>query len=112
MTVRRRLTVLGTLATAASVTTAISLSGLAAAGSSFALKDDKFAPTSLTVSKGTKVTFTWKGKHPHDVHATGAASFKSKIQTSGSYRYTFRKKGTVKLVCDVHPGMKATIKVK
>lgn len=112
MSTRTRLTVLGTLATATTVTAALSLGGVASAGSSFSLKDDKFAPTSMTVSKGTKVTFTWKGKHPHDVHASGAASFKSKIQTSGSYKYTFKKKGTVKLVCDVHPGMKATIKVK
>jgi plastocyanin len=101
--------VIGAVAAAA----ALALSGtVAGASSTVSVKDDAFSPKSLTVSKGTKVTFKWKGSHPHDVHATGAAKFKTAIQTKGSYAFTFKKKGTVKLVCDVHPGMTGKIKVK
>ncbi|MCW3040313.1 MAG: hypothetical protein JWM31_2218 [Solirubrobacterales bacterium] len=112
MTIRIRLASLTAFVTAGCLLSSLALSGLAAAGSSVSVKDDTFAPTTLTVKKGTRVSFVWKGKHPHDVHATGASTFKTKVQTSGTFKYTFKKKGTVKLVCDVHPGMKATVKVE
>ena len=37
---------------------------------------------------------------------------KSAIQTKGTFKVTFKKKGTVKLACDVHPGMTGSVKVK
>ena len=84
----------------------------AQAGSAITLKDNAFSPRSLTVKKGARVTFVWAGKNPHDVVGSGAASFHSKIQKKGSFSVTLRKKGVVRLLCQVHPGMTAKITVK
>lgn len=113
MTTRTRIASSTGAITAGLLAAAVALSGSAySASATVKLKDDAFSPKTLTVKKGTKVTFKWTGSHPHDVNASGAAKFKTAIQTSGSFKYTFKKKGTVKIVCDVHPGMKGTIKVK
>jgi plastocyanin len=82
------------------------------------LGDDYFvragSPPTVTVSKGTKVTFRWKGKSLHDVHArSGPVTFKSSNKHSGSYSKVLSKRGTYVIYCDVHaPDMRMTIKVK
>lgn len=79
------------------------------------LSDDVFSPSAKTISKGTKVTFKWKGESPHDVIATknGKRYFTIGIRSSGTVTKTFRSKGTYKLICSIHtPDMKATIKVR
>lgn len=92
---------------------AVSTGAGAASSKTVVVKDDVFAPKSLTVKKGTTLVLVWKGKNKHNVVGTGAANFASKLQRSGSLRVKLSKKGTVKLICTVHPpGMKATIKVK
>ena len=95
------------------VATAVALA-FAAAGPTVAVKDDKFVKTSLTVKKGAKVTWKWKGKSPHNVTVTsGPKKFRSSTMTKGSYSKKLTKKGTYKLLCTIHaPGMKMTIKVK
>lgn len=95
------------------VATAAALA-FAAAGPTVAVKDDVFVKSSLTVKKGTKVTWKWKGKDPHNVKVTkGPKSFGSSTQTKGSYSKKLTKKGTYQLVCTIHaPDMKMTIKVK
>jgi plastocyanin len=67
----------------------------------------------ITVKKGTKVTFQWTGKVVHNVRAyQGPAKFHSKLMSKGTYSRTLNAKGTYKLRCDVHPGpMQMTIKV-
>jgi plastocyanin len=67
----------------------------------------------ITVSKGTKVTWKWAGKAFHNVRAyKGPAKFKSKVKSSGTYSRTLTARGTYKLRCDVHPSeMRMTIKV-
>jgi plastocyanin len=73
-----------------------------------------FSPKSLTVKKGTKVSWNWTGGLPHNVTVTsGPVKFHSKTQMSGSYSHLFARKGTYKLVCTIHKslGMKMTIKV-
>ncbi len=84
-----------------------------AATKSVSLKDDKFAPKSVTVKKGTTVKFVWKGKHPHNVVvAKGPKKFRSKTQTKGSFKAKVSKKGTYKIICEIHPGMNLKVKVK
>ena len=77
-------------------------------------KDDVFSPTSLKITRGTKVRFVWRGEAPHNVRAvSGPRRFTSKVQTSGTYSYTFRKKGKYELVCTIHaPSMKMTVRVR
>ncbi|WP_205699214.1 plastocyanin/azurin family copper-binding protein [Conexibacter sp. SYSU D00693] len=104
--------------------TALALAGVAvvvagpagAAGTkTVAVKDDLFAPKSLTVSKGTKVRWTWQGEAPHNVVVDGGPQrFSSKTQTSGSYTRTLTRKGTYRIVCTLHEdeGMRMTLRVR
>ncbi len=84
-------------------------------GDYFFVRQGADTPT-VTVSKGTKVTFKWVGSNPHNVKTTsGPVSFKSRTVSGDDYRYrkTVRKKGTYRLVCDVHPAsMRMTLRVK
>ncbi|HEX3689091.1 MAG TPA: plastocyanin/azurin family copper-binding protein [Solirubrobacteraceae bacterium] len=89
------------------------VSALAASGKSVNVGDNYYGPKSLTVGKGTKVTWKWVGvlKHNVVVHS-GPSSFNSKTQVRGTYSHTFTKKGTYQLVCTIHPSMKMTVVVK
>jgi plastocyanin len=80
---------------------------------SVSVKDDVFAPKSITVKKGTSVKWVWKGKHPHNVTVTsGPVKFHSSTKKKGAYTHRFSKKGTYKILCTIHaPGMKMTVKV-
>ena len=78
------------------------------------VEDDFFSVTSLSVSKGTKVKWVWKGSEKHNVVTQkGPASFRSPLQKTGTFTYKFRKKGTYSLLCTVHaPDMKMSVTVR
>lgn len=89
------------------------------------LYDDYFSPTSKTIhagKRGKKVKFLWKGVHPHNVTLTSSPKslskrdkkkFNSATGSSGSFSPKFKKKGTYKFICTVHPtSMKTKVKVK
>jgi plastocyanin len=84
------------------------------ATSTVQLKDNVFAPTRITVKKGTTVRWVWKGKAPHNVKVTrGPVKFGSKTQVKGSFSRRLTKAGTYSIVCTIHaPAMKMTIRVK
>jgi plastocyanin len=75
--------------------------------------DNYYGPKTLSVRKGTKVTWNWVGvlKHNIVVH-TGPSFFSSKTQVRGSFSHTFTKKGTYALVCTIHPHMRMTVVVR
>jgi plastocyanin len=103
----------------------LALAVLAAAGSqalarplrSVKVGDDFFVrqgrPTTITVSKGTQVTFRWRGSSLHDVHARkGPVTFRSAFRRTGTFSKALSKRGTYTIFCDIHaPDMKLTIKV-
>ncbi len=93
--------------------TAVALA-FASAGPTVAIKDDVFVKSSLTVKKGTKVTWKWQGKAPHNVVTKkGPSKISASTRTKGSFSKKLTKKGTYSLVCSIHaPDMKMTIKVK
>src|SRR4051812_43326877 len=103
---------------AAGATTALAAGALAipafAATKTVQVKDNVFAPKSITVSKGTTVKWVWKGKAPHNVKVTkGPAKFSSTTQVKGSFSRKLTKKGTYSVLCTIHaPDMKMTIRVK
>ena len=84
-------------------------------GDYFFVREGAENPT-VRVSKGTKVTFKWVGASPHNVRAyKGPETFKSKTKGGDDYRFrrTFRKTGTFRLLCDIHPSsMRMTLRVK
>jgi plastocyanin len=78
------------------------------------VKDNKFVPTSITVTSGTTVKWVWKGKAPHNVTVTkGPKKFKSTTKTKGSFSKKLNTKGTYTILCTIHaPNMKMTVKVR
>ena len=107
----RRLRLIVALATV--LVGVFAVSALASSGKTVRVDDNFYGPKSLTVGRGTKVTWKWVGvlKHNVVVH-TGPAAFNSKTLVRGSYSHTFTKKGTYRLVCTIHPSMKMTVVVK
>jgi plastocyanin len=78
------------------------------------LRDDYFDPKSITVKKGTKVVWTWRGSERHNVAvAKGPSSFRAGTRRKGTFKHTFKKRGTYSIVCTIHaPDMHMTVKVK
>jgi len=83
--------------------------------------DNYFSPKSLTVSKGTTVTWKWPGfEQAGDVHDVklksgprGVKKFQSEAaSTDYSFKRTLRVPGTYRLVCTLHHEMTMTIKVR
>jgi plastocyanin len=80
--------------------------------------DDYFvragAPPTITVRKGTRVTWRWAGKSLHNVHARiGPATFKSDYKKRGTFSKVLTRPGKYVVYCDIHqPDMKLTIRVR
>jgi plastocyanin len=102
------------LAAAAVATVAVAVPSLAGGPKIVDVKDDVFAPKSLTIVKGTKVRWVWKGVSRHNVAvAKGPTTFRRGSRRKGTASYTFKKAGTYRILCTIHaPDMKMTIKVK
>ena len=65
----------------------------------------------VKIRKGGVVKWIWADGAPHNVKGPG---FVSKTQTGKgkTYSHRFRKKGTFKIICQVHPTtMKTVVKV-
>jgi plastocyanin len=78
------------------------------------VKDDFFSPKSVSIGKGTKVRWVWKGESRHNVAvADGPVVFRARTRRSGHFDHTFNKRGTYRIVCTIHaPDMRMTVKVK
>lgn len=96
-------------AQASSATASSAMSAASPKTASVSLRDNFFTPKTATIRKGGSVLWTWRGKAPHNVKGPG---FTSAVKKKGTYRRTFRKAGSFKYVCTIHPGMKGTIKVR
>lgn len=76
------------------------------------VKDNVFAPKTVTVKRGTTITFVWRGKAPHNVSARGPARFEIRSRIKGRVSKKLTKPGTYRIVCDLHaPTMKMAVKV-
>lgn len=70
-----------------------------------------FGPATITVARGTTVTWTNRDDIPHTVVSDGA--FKSKaMDTEDKFSYTFAKPGTYSYFCSLHPKMTGKVVVK
>jgi len=79
------------------------------------------SPKTLTVKKGTTITWKWPSfEEAGDVHdvklSSGPKGVKKFHSEAASTDYSFKRKltvpGTYKIVCTLHDDMKMTIKVK
>lgn len=99
--------VLTTLATAGAIL-GFAVPALAA-NKTVKVADDVFKASTVTINKGNTVTWRWVGRNPHNVKFRG---FASKVQVSGTYKHRFRKRGTFRYVCAIHPGMRGKVIVR
>ena len=85
------------------------LSATAFAATSVKVGDNYFVrPTgvpTVTVDKGTRVKWVWKGESLHNVRSvSGPARVRSESMTSGSYAKRMRKRGNYTIICTIHGG--------
>jgi plastocyanin len=98
------------LSTLAAVT--LLFATLALAPPNVEIKNDAFAPATLTITAGETVTFTNDDDDAHTVTETEGAFDSKGLDTNGRWRHTFAKPGTYTYFCQLHPFMKGTIVVK
>lgn len=75
-------------------------------------KSFMFAPTTLTVSVGTTVTWSNQDEEPHTVVSDTGLFRSGALDTSDSFSFTFTKTGTYRFICSIHPQMIGTIVVQ
>lgn len=78
---------------------------------SIAIKDFAFGPATLTVPVGATVTWTNEDEEPHTVFSTDNAFKSQALDTDEKFSFTFKKAGTYKYFCSVHPKMVGTVVV-
>lgn len=79
------------------------------ATASVEIKSFAFNPATLTISKGTTVTWTHRDTAPHTVTST-ANVFSSETLTQGkTFSYTFNEAGTFEYYCSIHTNMKGKV---
>jgi plastocyanin len=77
------------------------------------MKDIKFNPGTVKIKPGGKVTWVNHDSVGHDVTADGFSSGSpGGIDDGASFTHTFKKAGSYKYVCSVHPGMEGEVVVK
>ena len=100
------------LALAAAAALAIPATASSAASRAVTVDNFAFSPSSLSVRAGTTVTWRFRDSTKHNVTVrSGPVKFHSKDIRRGSYSRTLTRRGTYKLVCSIHPGMRQTIRV-
>ena len=72
------------------------------------VKDNVFAPKSVTVAPGKTVTWKFSGKSAHNVTFDG---FNSKLMKTGTYTHAFDQAGSYDYHCTIHAGMTGTVVV-
>lgn len=104
------------LVIAIGVLIACAVAGIAATVEQAAVTIDDFAfgPGSITVKRGTTVTWTNKDDEPHTVvSADSPVKWKSPaLDTDDHFSFTFNDPGTYKYFCTIHPRMQGTVVVE
>jgi plastocyanin len=86
-------------------------STLAATGSRVKIVDFAFRPGTLTIAKGTRVKWTNKGAVTHTSTSNKGVWDSGLIAPGDSFSRVFKKAGTFKYHCTIHPTMTAKIVV-
>lgn len=73
-----------------------------------------FGPATLTVKRGTTVTWINKDGDAHTVTAVGAKPLfgSNPLDTGDSFSFTFSAPGTYAYFCKIHPTMKGVVVVQ
>jgi plastocyanin len=101
------------IALAATVVVALAAVPAFAATRTVRVDDNVFRPDSMTVNRGDTVRFRWVGDSLHNVRKTSGPSFRNiSNRTSGTVSRRLTRRGTLRLVCSIHPGMDMRIRVR
>jgi plastocyanin len=66
----------------------------------------------VTVDKGTRVKWVWKGMNTHNVRSvSGPARVRSESMTSGAYSKRMRERGSYTIICTIHGGSDQKMKL-
>lgn len=88
----------------------------AESGDAVTIKGFAFKPATLSVAKGTAVTFTNDDTATHTVTSgssgTKDGKFDERIDGGGATKITFDTPGTYQYFCSIHASMRGTIVVK
>jgi plastocyanin len=86
---------------------AVPVSVAHAATTEVKIKDNFFKPDRVTIDKGDKVRWVWKGSDVHNVAIKKPDSrkiaFASGFKTSGKFTRQFGRVGTWRILCETHP---------
>jgi plastocyanin len=97
----------GLIATA-SVAAAIAAPAMAG-GASVRVADNHFSASTVHITRGSTVSWHWVGRKRHNVVFS---SFRSGKLRNGSYRHTFRHRGTFLYTCTLHHNMNGKVVVR
>ena len=78
------------------------------------LKDIDIRPATVRVARGDTVEWRFRdGRVAHDVTSRGRPRFRSSVtKQSGTHRVRFRRGGTYRYVCTLHPSMRGKVVVR
>jgi plastocyanin len=98
----------------AAVCAALAVPALAATKTVTVGPKTRFGTRSLTIRKGDTVRFRWTGDLPHNVRiASGPRKGTiAGVRKSGTVSRRFTRAGRYTIVCDIHPGMRLSLRVR
>jgi len=71
-----------------------------------------FSPQTLTVAKGTTVTWTNNDSTTHTVTSDSGVWDSNNLSPGKTFSYTFNQAGTFAYHCNIHPSMTASVVVQ
>jgi plastocyanin len=77
-----------------------------------AIKDFDYAPGTITVKKGTTVTWTNEDSVAHTVTGENGGPDSELLDQGQSYSFTFNEAGTFEYFCKPHPNMVGSVIVE
>jgi len=95
-------------------TLALAVVGGAAGTRIVEIEDIAFKPRSVSVRKDTTVRWAFQDEATaHNVVSRGRPRFTSSpVKSRGTYSFRFRRAGTYRYVCTLHPGMAGRVVVR
>lgn len=96
-------------ASSSATSTASASATTSSTNQSVTIKDLSFSPATLTVKKGTTVTWTNSDAMSHTVTGSNGGPSSSTLQQGDSYHFTFNTVGTFTYACSFHPSMHGTV---
>lgn len=78
------------------------------------LQDFEVRPATVRIRRGGTVEWRFLDRpSPHNVTSRGSKRFRSSpSQQTGSYRVRFRRSGTYRYLCTIHPNMRGKVVVR